>query len=142
MRRPESATLADDFVARLTLPIEELWRLADRLMGWQPDDPDRRNSRRFHLSRPLMVYPLSDDFEPLDEPVVALARNLSRNGLALVTPRGLDARYLRLSVSDGGEKPDGQGALNLYLEVSRCQRFGETFEIAGRFVNAMETRTN
>ena len=51
MQRYVPDSLPEESIAHLTLPLEELWRLANGPTGWQPDDPDRRNASRFPLSR-------------------------------------------------------------------------------------------
>lgn len=130
MPRFPSATLPEDLVARLTIPTDELLRLAGGLGGWQLGDPDRRTAMRFGATRPVLVHPLDEQFEPKGSPFVALARNLSSEGLALLVPQVCDATYLRLRVSN----PTEEDVIEVLLEVGRWSRVGDLVEIAGRFV--------
>lgn len=131
MPRFPSATLPEDLVARLTIPTDELLRLAGSFGGWQMGDPDRRAAMRFGATRPVLVHPLDERFEPKGSPFVALARNLSREGLALLVPQICDATYLRLKVSN----PTEEDVIEVLLEVGRWSRVGDLVEIAGRFVS-------
>lgn len=134
MPRIQSATLPEDLVARLTIPTDELLRLAGGFGSWRLGDPDRRGTMRFGATRPVLAHPLDEHFEPQGSPFVALARNLSSEGLALLVPQVCDARYLRLRMSN----PTHEDTVELLLEVGRWTRLGDVIEIAGRFVHPLD----
>lgn len=138
MQRYVPDSLPEESIAHLTLPLEELWRLANGPTGWQPDDPDRRNASRFPLSRAALAQPLADNFEPQGKPLVALAYNVSCHGVALLVPERLDARYLRLRVGVVGQPAVVQAATAMYVEIGRCEPLGDVFEVAGRFISLVE----
>lgn len=130
MRHIPSALLPEDLVARLTIPTDELLRLAGGFGDWRLGDPDRRGTMRFGAIRPVLAHPLDERFAPKGSPFVALARNLSSEGLALLVPHICDASYLRLRMSN----PTQEDIVDLLLEVGRWSRLGDVIEIAGRFV--------
>lgn len=128
----QSATLPEELVARLTIPTDELLRLAGGFGGWNSGDPDRRSAMRFGATRPVLAHPLDEHFEPSGHPFVALARNLSSEGLALLVPHSCDASFLRLRMTS----PTGEDTVEVLLEVGRWVHVGDVVEIAGRFVHS------
>jgi hypothetical protein len=94
-------------------------------------DVERRAAARVPMIEAINIKPLDELFQPAGPPTMALMRNVSRSGIALLHVRPVNSRYLALCQvrPQAAETP-------LYMEIIRCRQIGSGFELAGPFVSA------
>lgn len=107
----------------------QLGEFVNKLRGAAEVDVERRSAPRVPMIEPLHIKPLDDDFQPAGLAAMALMRNVSRSGIALLHVRPVKSRYLALCQvrPHAVETP-------LYMEIVRCRQIGSGFELAGPFV--------
>ena len=107
----------------------QLGEFVRKLRGAAEVDVERRSAQRVPMIEPLNIKPLDEHFQPAGEATMALMRNVSRSGIALLHVRPVKSRYLALCQvrPQGVETP-------LYMEIIRCRQIGSGFELAGPFV--------
>lgn len=90
-------------------------------------EADRRGGDRHPVLSSVLAEPLDDNFQPAGTAFVALTRNVSRGGIALLYTQPIGAKYLAL------RQPGVEGGVR-YVEVVRSKLIGYGYEIAGRFI--------
>lgn len=117
--------------SKLIHPPEEIaefvLRLVSRLTHYE--GVERRSQGRHRIAIPLLAMPLDDQLFPVGEGFAAVTRDISSCGIALFHQRWVNSPFLAVELVD----PDGQ-KLEAAVEVLRCQRVNEFYEIAGKFV--------
>lgn len=91
-------------------------------------DANRRGEGRRAVLSSVLAEPLDEKLQPAGAPFVALTRNVSRGGIALLYTQPIGARYLAL------RQPGADGRDMRYIEVVRSTLIGYGYEIAGRFI--------
>lgn len=114
---PDSAT------AEMDLAAAPDGNVADLL-----SDADRRGGDRRPVLSSVLAEPLDENFQPAGPAFVALTRNISRGGIALLYTQPIGARYLAV------RQPGVEGRVVRYVEVVRSKLIGYGYEIAGRFI--------
>lgn len=113
----------DSAIAELTPAADAGGSLADLLA-----DAERRGEDRRPVLSSVLAEPLDEDFQPAGPPLVALARNISRGGIALLYTHPIGAKYLAI------RQPGVDTRVIQYVEVVRSTLIGYGYEIAGRFI--------
>jgi hypothetical protein len=91
-------------------------------------EDDARDEDRFLMVFPVIVQPLSTDYEAIDEPFVVVSRDISQQGIGLVHSQRIDQRLLALNMTLAGE------IVNVAVKVRWCQELGPFYYIGARFV--------
>jgi hypothetical protein len=92
-------------------------------------EDERRQSRRFQIALPVPAIVIDEQNNPVGEPFMVMARNISGNGIALVHVAPVDAQRLVIELTTvPGEKTQ------LVVEVQHCRGLGRFHEIGGRFL--------
>jgi hypothetical protein len=117
--------------AELPDPPEAMVGFLER--AFEPIDgvDERRQDDRGSLLATLVAIPLSDSFEPCDEPFKAAARDASAGGLSLLHTRAVAADYLALCWPSLASPPRN---IQVVLRVNRRRPMGPFFEVAGTFL--------
>ena len=76
----------------------------------------------------MIAVPLDENRQPCGEPFLALTRNISRGGIAILHSEGVTAPYLLLRIETGRHK-----AIQTVVQVVRTRSFYQFTEISGRF---------
>lgn len=107
----------------------QLGEFVKKLRGAPDVDVERRSAPRVPMIEALNIKPLDEQFQPAGAATMALMRNVSRSGIALLHVRPVKSRYLALCQvrPHAVETP-------LYMEIVRCRQIGSGFELAGPFV--------
>lgn len=90
---------------------------------------ERRRSPRYPVVIPAVAQPFTSSFCPTGLSFMALTRDISVTGLALVHTRAVPAEFLALELPAGKNEK-----MQLLMRVLRCQPFHHLYEIAGRFL--------
>jgi hypothetical protein len=112
---------------------QDVLRLRECLADGFRERPELRRHRRFPLSAPVTVLPLSSDLRIVDEVCVAIAINVSAGGLAVLHGRPIEQPYFAVDFSQGSTV-----LAPVLLEKLRTRTAGGAFEIAGKFVSRIE----
>lgn len=117
-------------VQPLDLSAEDLRQLQRCLPESHPRGGNARSSQRYQVATPITVLPLADDFRIDGAITAASTLDVSCGGLALLSRRPLEAKYLAIEFLDSGARMPA-----LILRPSRCTPLGCAFAIAGDFVS-------
>jgi c-di-GMP-binding flagellar brake protein YcgR len=97
----------------------------------------QREAKRVAITRNVPVIPVDSSVKPTGEPFVAVTRNLSTGGLAIMHTETVKDNFIvvELSSKEGSR-------LQVLVEVLRCTRRGVSFhEISGRIIRKLDTDT-
>ena len=113
-----------EFVERITKGVKTV-KSENRV------DPgaERRQAPRFLLPVRVDVQPVDDEFQLTGEPYTVVAHDISIGGIGIRDTRAVESKYLALQVTG----PAGE-RMQMLLEVLRCDRQGNVFDIGGRFI--------
>lgn len=92
------------------------------------ENREKRLSPRFSWNRSIQVIPLDDDWKQTGPALGALAKDLSRGGIAFRQPDFLADSHAAVML-----QAEERQYLML-LQILRCREVEGEFEIAGRFV--------
>lgn len=93
---------------------------------------DRRDECRFTGSLTIELQTLHDStLEPAGPVMRAIARDISRSGIAIMHAEPVSSKFLAVRILAPGD----DDATHLILEVSRCRPVGDFFDIAGTFLS-------
>ncbi len=109
--------------------------IADFIAQVMPDayrGPEKRCFERYPIVTPVAAMPLGTGLEPFGASFMALTRNISRSGVALVSTRSVSAPFLAVELPCG---PDG--AMQVVIQVVRRRPIRCFYEIAGPFLTKM-----
>jgi hypothetical protein len=91
-------------------------------------DDERRTEKRKPVVVDVIAVPLDENRQPCGEPFLALTRNISRGGIAILHSERVTAPYLLLRIETGRHK-----AIQTVVQVVRTRSFYQFTEISGRF---------
>jgi hypothetical protein len=98
-------------------------------IGDESPSAEKRTARRFPFTVAVPVMPVDSSLRPVGEPFMAMTRNISTGGIALIHTRPITARHLVVELTNAaGER------LQLWVRVLRCRPLGPFCDIAGEFV--------
>jgi hypothetical protein len=92
-------------------------------------DDERRSEKRRPVVLDIIAVPLDEDRNPCGEPFLALSRNISRGGIALLHTERVKAPYLLLRIETLRHE-----VIQAVVQVIRARNFYQFTEISGRFV--------
>lgn len=95
---------------------------------------DRRSESREHVSAPLALVPLADDFRPTGDPFQAIVRDVSGEGIGLFCRSPVDAEFLGVLLTNGQAEEE----LLIVFRVWRCMPKGNFYDVGGKFVTIVE----
>jgi hypothetical protein len=113
----------------LTHPPAEIADYVTRLVAVDRKGVEKRSAHRFPLATAVPVMPIDDRLRPVGRPFMALTRNISTCGIALVHTRPVTTKYLVVELTSAADE-----RLQVLLEVLRCRPLGPYCDIAGEFV--------
>ena len=91
--------------------------------------PEKRGIRRYPVTTPVVAMPIDASFEPVGDPFMAMSRNVSGTGMAVISTRAVTTEFLAVELSTGqGER------MQLVMHVLRCRPTGRFYEIGGVFL--------
>ena len=92
-------------------------------------DDERRAEKRKPVVLNIIAVPLDEDRNPCGEPFLALSRNISRGGIALLHTEMVKAPYLLLRIETLKHE-----VIQAVVQVIRARNFYQFTEISARFV--------
>jgi hypothetical protein len=117
---------------KLVHPPEAIARFVKKAVGAMKPDHERRGVPRYPLVVPAIALPMNERLQPVDDPFVALTRDICTSGLCLVHTRAVQAELLAVELSDlQGE------AMQLVMRLLRCRPTNRFYELAGAFLVRM-----
>ena len=81
-----------------------------------------------------MVMPVDDQFRPVGDCFMAVTRDVSRQGIAVVHTNSVEADYLALELACASGKK-----LQVAMQVARRREVGDYHESAGPFLTKLGT---
>jgi len=112
-----------------SVPAEEINALLKRVESFSRRLAHRRLSPRNPLSVSVPVIPVDEHEQPVDQPFIALSRDISASGICVINAQSGHAKYLVVELRAPGLK-----SIRLVVEVLRRKRIGRFYEIAGQFI--------
>jgi hypothetical protein len=139
--------------SRISAPPPSMSNFVGQLLQWERDNPDlqltpeavsnlvnnsqtrrvpfveKRNYQRIPMVAHVPAMPLDENNEPVGPPFMVMTRNISTVGISLIHSEAIDAKRLaiELQASSGGR-------IQLAVEVLRCQKLGDFYEIGGKLI--------
>jgi hypothetical protein len=92
-------------------------------------DDERRIEKRRPVVLDIIAVPLDEDRNPCGEPFLALSRNISRGGIALLHTEQVKAPFLLLRIETLKHQ-----VIQAVAQVIRARNFYQFTEISARFV--------
>ena len=92
-------------------------------------DDERRAEKRRPVVLNIIAVPLDEDRNPCGEPFLALSRNISRGGIALLHTEMVKAPYLLLRIETLKHE-----VIQAVVQVIRARNFYQFTKISARFV--------
>ena len=90
---------------------------------------ERRTEKRRPVVLDIIAVPLDEDRNPCGEPFLALSRDISRGGIALLHTEPVRAPFLLLRIETLRHE-----VIQAVVQVIRARSFYQFTEISGRFV--------
>jgi hypothetical protein len=106
----------------------KLDQFVGEIVGSRDLDDERRVEKRKPVVLEVIAVPLDEQRQPIGEPFLALTRNISSGGIAILHTEKVSAPYLLLRI----ETPRHQ-AIQTVVQVVRTRSFYQFTEISGRF---------
>jgi hypothetical protein len=128
---PSSALDHDD----RAVPAAEIDALLKKAEIFSRRLAHRRQALRNLVSITVPVIPVDENERQVDEPFIALSRDVSSTGICVVHPRACYARYVVVEL-----RAPGAESIRLLVEVVRRNRIGRLHEIAGKFLRRAADR--
>jgi hypothetical protein len=91
-------------------------------------DDERRKEQRKPVCADVIAVPLDENRQPCGEAFLALTRNISRGGIAILHTERVTAPYLLLRIETGRHQ-----SIQTVVRVVRARSFYQFTEISGRF---------
>src|SRR5262245_32591770 len=97
-------TIADNETGKLTFgsdtPPERVVGFVRKVIRGEKyyEGPERRTQLRYPITLPVRVTPLNSDLLPMDEPFVAVTRDISVGGICLYHTRPVKQPFLQLEM--------------------------------------------
>jgi hypothetical protein len=98
-------------------------------------DDERRTEKRRPVVLDIIAVPLDEDRNPCGDPFLALSRNISRGGIALLHTERVKAPFLLLRIETLRHE-----VIQAVVQVIRARNFYQFTEISGRFVATTEKK--
>jgi len=114
--------------SELTEPPRTINRFAQQQNEREGVRADHRAVERHAFSRTATVLELDEALTPVNEPDVAISRNLSKRGIAVVLTRAIAAKYVIV------ELDQGDSTIQILSRVTRCEPLGPYYDLAAEFV--------
>ena len=95
---------------------------------------EKRSEARYSMTVPVRVCQISHSFERVGEEFVAVSRDISTRGISFFHTAAVSEKWLSVELT----VPE-VGTMQAVIEVLRCRAVGPLFEIAGRFVNDLNS---
>jgi hypothetical protein len=89
---------------------------------------ERRTDKRRPIQLDVIAVPLDAQFRQIGEPFLALTRNISRGGIAILHTEKVSAPYLLLRL-----ETQRHDVIQAIIQVVRSRTFYQFTEISGRF---------
>jgi len=90
---------------------------------------EKRTEARYAISIAVNAFPINHSYEQTGQEFVAVTRDISTRGLALLHTQAVTTKWLAIeAISPQNER------IRTVIEVLRCRAIGPLFEIAGKFV--------
>jgi hypothetical protein len=96
--------------------------------GASATNEERRTDKRRPVVLDVIAVPLDQDQQPCGEPFMALTRNISRGGIAILHTEKVTAPYLLLKMETARHE-----TMQIVVQVVRLRSFYQFTEICGRF---------
>jgi hypothetical protein len=90
---------------------------------------NRRSEERYCATLPVTAS-FADKTKSIRGSIRMVTRDISKNGIALISDQPIESNLLTLEISDR----DGQKTLTALMQMLRCRPIGHLYEIAGKFV--------
>jgi hypothetical protein len=141
--------------AKLSAPSSTMSSFVTQLLVWERDNPgmqltpeamanlvraakaaseqDEHHEKRQYKRVPLVAHvaamPLDDHNQPVGAPFMMMTRNISTVGISLIhsAPIKFKRLAIELQAASGGK-------IQLAVEILRCQKLGEFYEIGGKLL--------
>jgi hypothetical protein len=94
---------------------------------------DRRREHRHPLSVPVAITPVAEASRQRNGAFVAVTRDISTNGISFLHTSLVNDHYLNVRFTES--RPD---APTVVIEVLRRRKIGPLWEIAGKFLPAIQ----
>jgi hypothetical protein len=131
--------MADDFSVKEILSLCIDWsetstsrstlnQFVKALDGGRVADDERRREKRRPVVLDVIAVPLDEEHHPCGEPFLALSRNISRGGIALLHTEKVTAPFLLLRIETIRHQ-----VIQTVVKVVRTRSFYQFTEISGRF---------
>lgn len=91
---------------------------------------ERRTEVRRPVAAPASVQLLDDSLQSVGAPIMMVVRDISTNGIGLLSPRQIDAKYLTLKLGDDESQP--------IFRILRCEPVAAIFNIGCRLLKDSE----
>ena len=90
---------------------------------------ERRASERMNVTMSVRITPLDDDFQPIDIQNSAITRDISFNGVGLVTTSPVGRRYVLLTL-----EPCTGDPFDVIAKVAYCNGVGYYYRVGCEFL--------
>ena len=118
--------------SQLQQPFTAIADFVTRLESQQDSHDEKRAVVRRALGQPVAVMPLDEQFRPIGDCFLAVTRDVSQQGIAVVHTRPVEADYLAVELSCArGNK------LQVAMQIVRRRELGDYHESAGPFLTKL-----
>jgi hypothetical protein len=114
---------------RLVQPPQAIAALLEQMKAEGQGLGDRRQAARRWMVTHVAAVAVNANYDPVGEPFMAVTRNISTRGLALIHTRTVESGMLVVELL-----AHAVPAIQLIMRVARCRALGRFYEIAGPFV--------
>jgi hypothetical protein len=112
----------------LSTTQSSLDQFVDAVAKARDENDERRTEKRKPVVLDVIAVPLDAQFRQTGEPFLALTRNISQGGIAILHTEKITAPYLLLRLETHRHE-----AIQAIIEVVRTRTFYQFTEISGRF---------
>jgi len=120
--------------SRLIAPPEALLKFVRGLPECSEAGAEHRKSARIPTNLEVVCVPLNGDEEPCGDPFVAVSRNISAGGLALVHARRILTKLLSVWLHPGEAQ-----TLHFVVKIIHCRGLGPYVEHCCQIVRRIES---
>ena len=96
-------------------------------------ESERRQAARYQLPLRVDVQAVDDGFQLHGELYSVVAHDISSGGIGIRDTRAVESKYLAMQITG----PAGE-SMQMLLEVLRCEKQGNVYDIGGRFVRYVD----
>ncbi|NQT37549.1 MAG: PilZ domain-containing protein [Planctomycetes bacterium] len=109
-------------------PPQSIAAFIVKMLGKEFSGDEKRSTRRHNIVFPVPVVELDEAFCPTGDVRMAVTRDISTTGLALISTRAASARFLAVELTC----PSGE-TIQVVIRVIRCRPVRCFYEIAGTY---------